>query len=612
MFQYERTWQGLVCLSGGFLGSSALLQAQRPAGEIRLEVKDPSGAPMEASGKLRSLATRVDRSFQTDARGVHTFESLPYGRYRLEVSKSGFATQSALIDVPSEAPILRTVTLALSELASKVDVIGTTPLPGVDLEPNQIAAPAQAGTELDIENSGALDLSDFLNRRLNGVHVNEMQGNPFQPDLNYRGYTASPLLGTPQGLSVYMDGVRLNQPFGDVVSWDLIPRIAIAEIALMPGSNPLFGLNTLGGAVSIETKDGRSQPGAGIEVSGGSYGRRAVEFEYGGSSAKGLNWYLAGNLFHDDGWRDASPSDVRQFFGKLGWQGAKTVLGLTVAYANNRLYGNGLQEERFLNRDYASIYTKPDITDNRSPFLNLSVRHSASNALTFSAVTSTTATSGRTRLNGDLNENSLDQSVYQPSAAERAALAAAGYTGFPLSGESAANTPFPFWRCIGQALLRDEPAEKCNGLINRTYTKQRNYGVSGQVTWFGSPGGHRNQFTAGSAYDRSSVNFTQSFATRLSQSRPQRDRPQRVRRRRDGRQHRRRALRHARRSPWRSAHGKPLCDRHAFDRQGLEFHAVRALQPDHHRQHRPHQARAADRVRLTATTCSAASIPRPG
>ena len=82
----------------------------------------------------------------------------------------------------------------------------------------------QTAGSADIEASGALDLSDFLNRRFNGVFVNEMQGNPFQPDLNYRGYTASPLLGTPQGLSIYMDGVRLNQPFGDVVSWDLIPR----------------------------------------------------------------------------------------------------------------------------------------------------------------------------------------------------------------------------------------------------------------------------------------------------------------------------------------------------------------------------------------------------
>lgn len=82
------------------------------------------------------------------------------------------------------------------------------------------------------------------------------QGNPFQPDLNFRGFTASPLLGTPQGLSVYMDGVRLNQPFGDVVSWDLIPRSVIGSIALMPGSNALFGLNTLGGALAIQTKDG--------------------------------------------------------------------------------------------------------------------------------------------------------------------------------------------------------------------------------------------------------------------------------------------------------------------------------------------------------------------
>ena len=98
-----------------------------------------------------------------------------------------------------------------------------------------------------------------MNRRLNGVYLNEMQGNPFQPDVNFRGYTASPLLGTPEGISVYLDGVRQNQPFGDVVSWDLIPKNAISEMTLMPGSDPLFGLNTLGGALSVQTKNGVSQ-----------------------------------------------------------------------------------------------------------------------------------------------------------------------------------------------------------------------------------------------------------------------------------------------------------------------------------------------------------------
>jgi outer membrane receptor protein involved in Fe transport len=487
----------------------AALQIQQLTGEIRIEVKDPSGQAMQATGKLENLLTGVGRSFQTDAQGQYVFGNVPYGRYRLEISKSGFAAQSVLIEVQSGAPITQSVTLTLGGLAFNVDVIGTTPLPGVELEPKEIPAPVQAAKQYDIERSGALDLSDFLNRRLGGVHVNEVQGNPFQPDVNYRGYTASPLLGTPQGLSVYLDGVRLNQPFGDVVSWDLIPRIAISEIALLPGSNPLFGLNTLGGALAVQTKDGRSQPGTMIQLSGGSFGRRDVDFEHGGANAKGLHWYLASNLFFEDGWRDDSPSNVRQFFGKLGWQHAKTALGLTVAYANNSLTGNGLQEERFLARDYASVYTKPDITSNRSPFLNFTARHSLSNTLTFSGHIYDRHIRTST-YNGDINEDSLDQSLYQPSAVERAALAAAGYTGFPTSGATSANTPFPFWRCIGQALLRDEPAEKCNGLLNRTRSLQHNSGASGQITWFSAPRGERNQFTAGAAYDRSRVDFLQS------------------------------------------------------------------------------------------------------
>lgn len=482
---------------------------QRLTGEVRLEVKDPSGAAVEATGRLESLATGGDQSFQTDAQGRHTFGNLAYGRYRLKVSKDGFATQSLSLDVQSEAPISRTVTMALSAPAFQVDVVGTTPLPGVDRSLDEIPAPVQAATERDIEQSGALDLSDFLNRRLSGVYLNEVQGNPVQPDLNYRGYTASPLLGTPQGISIYMDGVRLNQPFGDVVSWDLIPRIAISEVSLIPGSNPLFGLNTLGGALSIQTKDGRSKPGAALQLSGGSFGRKLADFEYGGSNSKGLNWYLASNLMFEDGWRQSSPSNVRQFFGNAGWQGTKTVLGLTVAYANNSLIGNGLQEQRFVVRDYTSVYTKPDITANRAPFFNLRARHSPSSTLTFSGNAYYRYIRTNT-LNGDINEDSLNQAVYQPSAAERTALAAAGYTGFPAAGESAANTPFPSWRCIAQALLRDEPAEKCNGLLNRSNTKQHNYGLSGQMSWFGSPGGKRNQFTVGAAYDRNKVDFVQS------------------------------------------------------------------------------------------------------
>src|SRR5262245_61828192 len=389
-------------------------------------------------------------------------------------------------------------------------VIETAPLPGVELPLEKVPAPAQMATADTIDRSGALELSGFLTRRFNGIYVNEVQSNPFQPDLNYRGYTASPLLGTPQGLSVYMDGVRLNQPFGDVVSWDLIPRLAIASTTLMPGSNPLFGLNTLGGALSIQTKDGLTTRGMTVQGVYGSDVRRSVEFEHGGRKTTGLHWYLAGNLFAEDGWRDDSPSDVRQIFGKVGWQRQAHDLSLSLGYANNALTGNALQELGFLDRDYASVYTKPDETDNRSTFFNATTRHRLGSKLTVSA-------HGYYRnihtdtINGDLNEASLDQAVYQPTSAEQAALAAAGYTGFPTSGANASNTPFPFWRCIANVLLNDEPAEICNGLNNRTETTQYNTGAFAQLTRRDSVGRNGvNQCTAGGGYDRSRAHFIQS------------------------------------------------------------------------------------------------------
>jgi len=391
-----------------------------------------------------------------------------------------------------------------------VTVVGTTPLVDLTVPIEEIAAPVQTLSEGDIENSGALDLSSYLNQRLNGLHVNEVQNNPFQPDVNYRGYTASPLLGTPQGLSVYMDGVRLNQPFGEIVSWDLIPRMAIYSGALMPGSNPLFGLNTLGGSLAIQTKDGRNSPGTTVQAVYGSDVRRSIEFEHGGSrSSNAMDWYLTGNLFSEDGWRDDSPSDVRQLFGKVGWRRARGDVSVTVAYADNELNGNALQEAGFLERDYSSVYTKPDETDNRSILVNATTHRTLSDRLSFSG-NAYFRNIGTATFNGDINEDSLDQAVYQPSAAENEALLAAGYISSPVAGASASNTPFPYLRCIANVLLVDEPAETCNGLINRTEADQNNGGFTAQVTRRDVGSARRNQFTAGAAYDRSTVGFVQS------------------------------------------------------------------------------------------------------
>ncbi|MFO1412886.1 MAG: TonB-dependent receptor [Burkholderiales bacterium] len=407
----------------------------------------------------------------------------------------GATTAARAADVPAPLPA--------------VEVVGTTPLPGIGLREDQVPAPVQTAKSPAIERSNAIDLTGFMNRFLGSVYVNDVAGNPFQPDVTYRGYTASPLLGTPQGLSVYMDGVRLNQPFGDVVSWDLVPLFAIASIELEPGSNPLFGLNTLGGALAIQTKSGLSNPGTSVLAYGGQYGRASLQFQSGGAWDNGADLYAAGNLFREDGWRDYGSSRVGQLFAKAGWRDEATTLSLTGAYANNDLNGNGLQEQRFLARDYASVYTTPDNTTNESVFVNLVGTHALSDRTLLSGNVFWRRIRTST-LNGDLNEGSLDQNVYQPNAAEQAALRAAGYTGFPTSGENASNTPFPYWRCIANGLLNDEPNEKCNGLMNRTATTQTNWGASLQATFTQDLAGQPNQFLVGAWYDAARIAFTQS------------------------------------------------------------------------------------------------------
>ncbi len=451
---------------------------------------------------------KTTRNFVTDAQGVYTLQGLPYGRYRLEMSRVGFTSPFLSIDIRSSTPALRVVTMALATAASTMDVVASTPLAGTDLSVDQVAASVQTATAADVENSGALDIGDFMNRRLNGVYLNEMQGNPFQPDINFRGYTASPLLGTPEGVSVYLDGVRQNQPFGDVVSWDLIPKNAISEVELMPGSDPLFGLNTLGGALSVQTKNGVTDPGFDGTFTYGSSNRKQGQANYGWGKATGFNVFLAGNYFHESGWRADSPSTVRQAFGRLGWRSDKTDVAVTFSYADNSLIGNGLQDYRLLATNYSSVYSIPDSTVNRAPSVSLILRHTFSNALTFSG-NGWYRHIGTSGINANLNTDSFDESVYQPNAKEIATLTAAGYTGIPASGATAVNTPFPKYRCIAEALVDGDVDDRCDGIDIYSTEIQNDYGFSGQMTWLTSPRIGRNQFIAGAAIDRGSVDYVQ-------------------------------------------------------------------------------------------------------
>jgi outer membrane receptor protein involved in Fe transport len=251
----------------------------------------------------------------------------------------------------------------------QVEVVGTTPLPGLGTPLRDVPGNVQVFGSKDLRRQRQGNLASFLESNPTSVSANAAQGNPYQTDIAFRGFTASPLMGVPQGLSVFQDGVRINEPFGDVVNWDLLPQVAIASLQLIPGSNPLFGLNTLGGALALYTKSGSQFPGGAVEVSGGSFGRRTLQVEQGTSSGP-WDLYVAGHVSHDHGWAAHNPSRVAQFFGKLGYQTEREDLDITLTAARNRLEGTQTLPVSFLD-DRRQAYTYPDVNRNRLLMLSL-------------------------------------------------------------------------------------------------------------------------------------------------------------------------------------------------------------------------------------------------
>ena len=252
-----------------------------------------------------------------------------------------------------------------------MEVIGTTPAHGVGLPEELIPFNVQTATSEDLDRSQSLGLTDFMNRNLGSITINDAQNNPLQSDVQYRGYTLSPLLGLPQGLAVYQNGVRINEPFGDSMNWDLVPEASIGGINLIGGANPVFGLNTLGGALSITTKNGFSHTGNQFESYGGSFERIVNTVESGGNNGK-WGYYITANYFDEDGWRDASPSDAYTIFSAASYRHGDTTLDITLNHADTNLIGNGSSPIELLALDRTAVFTSPDITENKMTMINFS------------------------------------------------------------------------------------------------------------------------------------------------------------------------------------------------------------------------------------------------
>ena len=362
----------------------------------------------------------------------------------------------------------------------RVVVIANAPLPGIGLPLEQVPGNVQSGNAAQLKQQQSLGLTEFLNNNFSGVSVNESQDNPFQMDVNYHGFTASPMLGTPQGLSVYVDGVRVNEAFGDTVNWDLIPESAISTISLISGSNPVFGLNTMGGSLGVQTKSGHDYPGTELQAEGGMYNRRSFEAQWGGSIGA-FDYFLTGNLFQETGWRDLSPSKVEQLFGKVGYQTKDTDFDLSYAWANTELTGNGTTPQSMLAVRRQAIFSAPDFTHNKLNFINVTGSHFLRPDLLLSGnlyyrhlVTHTN--------NGDVNDDNYQSDEYVRSGISCEAF-----------------------------ISRADVAYCANGVDRSSKLTQKTWGGGLQLTATHDIGSMNNQATVGVSYDRSIHDYAQSL-----------------------------------------------------------------------------------------------------
>ncbi|HUN50075.1 MAG TPA: TonB-dependent receptor [Candidatus Sulfotelmatobacter sp.] len=369
-----------------------------------------------------------------------------------------------------------------------VDVIGTTPLGGTGIERDKVPANVQTITSSGLTREGTASLVGGLADQAGSVNVNATLVDPFQPDILYRGFEASPVLGTPQGIAVYQNGVRVNEAFGDTVNWDLIPDIAVDRIDMV-SANPVYGLNALGGAAVVTMKNGFTFQGFNSELGLGSYGAHNESFEY-GKRIGVFGAYIAGRSFDEGGWRDFSPDHLRQLYADIGARTERATLAINFTGATNRLFGEGTTPVQELAVDRALDFTTPQSNFNQVTLVTISGSYDLTDALSVQA-----NVYRREFLQNVVNGNTTDFTACVP--ANGFLCQSDGTT--PALGPTGA--PIPDISQSGAVPIGENDFETIHTVT---------YGSTAQTNYTGNVAGHSNNLVLGGSIDRSLTGFQSS------------------------------------------------------------------------------------------------------
>jgi iron complex outermembrane receptor protein len=373
---------------------------------------------------------------------------------------------------------------------------------GTGLDSSLVPANVQSATAEEIERAQTLDLSDFLNRNLGSVSINHAQNNPLQPDVNFRGFTASPLLGLSPGLTVYENGVRINEPFGDTINWDVIPLSAVSSLQMFAGTNPLFGLNTLGGALSMKMKTGFDYERTAGEAYGGSFERRGGTLQSGGNNGR-WGYYANVDYFEEDGWRDFSRSEALRFYGSVSMRTLDSGIDVSYTFADTSLRGNGAAPVELLAIDRRQVFTHPDITENKLSQIIAEGTHRLSERVELGA--------NVFYRNLDTDTFNGDGTIFEECViGGREFLVEESFADLNADGEcdaDAGDAITPVVDLTGSFIEAELDEQELNAINNIGRRSQENYGASLQLDLQSGLAGRDNQLLIGVAFNQGRSTF---------------------------------------------------------------------------------------------------------
>jgi len=370
-----------------------------------------------------------------------------------------------------------------TEAIPPVDIIAPTPLLGSGVDRAKVPSETQGFSSQDVTLQGPPSYLNTLQNQAQGVQLDSAAGGPFQPDLSYHGFLASPLEGTPEGLAVYLNGVRFNSPFGDTVNFDLIPDIAINTMNL-EGANPVFGLNALGGSLAIQMKNGFTYHGFEGEAYGGSFSQAGGDFQFGKQSGN-TSFYIAASGLTEGGWRDFQSSKLAQVYADVGWRSNVAEVHLNIDVANNTLQAPGTTPVEWLAADPRAQFTGPSPISNTYGLISLNANVRLNDTTSLQALTYYDYFLQRVG-NGDVADFGSCNTI-------------SGFlceVGTDVLATDRNSNPIPDFLSGGAYSDWDSQTTNANG-----------YGVSVQVTNENEIFGHDNQLVAGLSFDGSSTLF---------------------------------------------------------------------------------------------------------